>query len=129
MISTLFRRFLWVLFNLIIFAILVGCFWFEGRWLGLVEVSGHDMRDPLFWEYRPWGDFFYIALFFAMTIGLLYLADWFQYGTLEIWRKVFTPDDPSDDSPKKPRFTFWEKFVLALAAACAALIIGAFPRH
>lgn len=98
--------------------------------LGLLEVSGHDMRDPLFWEYRPWSDFFYIALFFAMTIGCLYLADWFQYGTLEIWHKVFTPDDPSDDStkapPKRPRFTFREKFVLALAAVCAALIIGAF---
>jgi hypothetical protein len=128
MISTLFRRSLWVLFNLIIFGVLVGGFWFEERLLGLLEGAGHDMKDRLFWEFRPWQDFFYVALFFGIAMGGLYLGDLFQDGALEAWQKIFGPEEPRNAPPKKPRFTFWEKLVLALAAVCAALIIGAFPR-
>ena len=129
MISTLFRRFLGLVFNLVIFGVLVGSFYFVEKWLELVECTGHDMRDPLFWKYRPWGDFFYIALFFAMNIGFLYLADWFRDGTLGVWRRLFDPEAPPNAPPKKPRLTLWEKFVLVLAAICAALILGAFDLH
>src|ERR1700679_3189104 len=123
MISTIFRRFLWILFNLIIFGVLVGGFWLEESLLGLLEGSGHDMKDRLFWD-RPWQDFFYIALFFGIAMGGLYLADLFQDGALEVWQKIFGPEEPPNAPPKKARFTFWEKLVLALAAVCAALIIG-----
>jgi hypothetical protein len=128
MISTLFRSFLRILLNLIIFGFLVGGFYYAEKWLELVECTGHDMRDPLFWEYREKTEFFYIALFFAISIAILYLADWFRDGALGVWHKIFDPDDP-DKLPKKPRLTFWEKVALVLAAICAALIVGAFDLH
>jgi hypothetical protein len=129
MISTAFRRFFWLVFNLAIFGLLVGTFYYAEKFLELVECTGHDMRDPLFWKYREKTDFFYIALFFAVSIGFLYLADWFRDGTLRAWHILFDQDDPPSTPPKKPRLTFWEKFVVVLAAVCAALILGALDLH
>jgi hypothetical protein len=118
------RWFEWLLVNLALFAVLVLCFYFAERWLELLECTGHNMSDRLFWEYRPWGDLFYIALFFAMTIGFLYGADRVRDFILKVWRNIFP-----DDKPNERRFGFWEKAAVVLAAICAALIIGAFNLH
>jgi hypothetical protein len=129
MISTLFRRFVGLVLNLVIFGALVGSFYVAEKWLELVECTGHDMKDRMFWEFRSKEDFFYIALFFAANVGFLYLADWFRDGSLKVWHILFGHDDPPNAPPKRPRLSFWEKFVLVLAAICAALLLGAFHLH